>query len=164
MQNEWQYVYVQRVVADTAPFFSPLEEAIRKHFLPALFGVPSVEIDGEYRQLLTQSINLGGLAIRNPMDTAPSVLKASLAASRYLRVSLVDPATQFDPGAHRMCATEADAAARRDRLQNEQIFLDRHGRDKPAVARRDKRNCAAGTWLWVFPNLVNGNGLLANDK
>ena len=93
MQNEWQYVYVQRVVADTAPFFSPLEEAIRKHFLPALFGVPSVEINGEYRQLLTQSINLGGLAIRNPMDTAPSVLKASLAASRYLRVSLVDPAT-----------------------------------------------------------------------
>jgi hypothetical protein len=44
MQNEWQYV--QRVVADTAPFFSSPEEVIRTHFLPALLGVPSVEIDG----------------------------------------------------------------------------------------------------------------------
>ena len=37
-----------------------LEEAIRKHFLPALLGVPSVEIDGDYRQLLTHSVKLGG--------------------------------------------------------------------------------------------------------
>ena len=90
------------------------------------------------------------------VDTAPRVHKASLAATLHLTVSLVDPATRFDPGAHRMCSTEAGAAARRDRLQDEQIFLDRRGRDKPAVARRDKRNCAAGTWLSVFPNRLNG--------
>ena len=163
MQNEWQYV--QRVVADTAPFFSPLEEAIRTHFLPALLGVPSVEINGDYRQLLTHSIKLGGLAICNPVDTALSVHKASLVATRHLTVtvSLVDPpVTRFDPGAHCMCATKAGAAARRDQLQNEQIFLDRRGRDKPAVARRDKQNCAAGTWLSVFPNWLNGNGLSEN--
>ena len=76
-----------------------LEEAIRKHFLPALLGVPSVEIDGDYRQLLTHSVKLGGLAIRNPVDTAPCVHKASLAATRHLTVSLVDPATGFDLGA-----------------------------------------------------------------
>jgi hypothetical protein len=104
-----------------------------------------------------------GLAIRNPVDTAPSVHKASLAATRHLTVSLVDPATRFDPGAHCMCATKAGAAARRDGLQNEQIFLDHRGQDKPAVARRDKQNCAAGTWLSVFPNWLNGNGLSANE-
>jgi hypothetical protein len=86
MQNEWQYV--QRVVANTAPFFSPLEEAIRMHFLPALLGVPSVEIDGEYRQLLTNSVKLGGLAIRNPVDTAPRVHKASLAATCHQQCPL----------------------------------------------------------------------------
>jgi hypothetical protein len=75
----------------------------------------------------------------------------------------VDPATRFDPGAHRMCATEAGAAAQRDRLQDEQNFLDRRGRDKPAVARRDKRNCAAGAWLSVFPNRLNGTGLSADE-
>jgi len=161
MQNEWQYV--QRVVADTAPFFSPLEEAIRTHFLPALLGVPLVEIDGDYCQLLTHSVKLGGLAIRNPVDTAPCVHKASLAATCHLTVSLVDPDTRFDPGAHPMCATEAGAAAQRDRLQDVQIFLDRHGRDKPAVARRDKQNCAAGAWLSVFPNQLNGTGLSADE-
>jgi hypothetical protein len=50
MQNKWQYV--QRVVANTAPFFSPLEEVIRTHFLPALLGVPLVEIDGDYASFL----------------------------------------------------------------------------------------------------------------
>ena len=109
MQNAWQYV--QRVVADTTQFFSPLEEVIRTHFLPALLGVPLVEIDGDNRQLLTHSIKLGGLAIRNPVDTAPRVHKASLTATYHLTVSLVDPATRFDPGAHCMCATEAGAAA-----------------------------------------------------
>ncbi len=122
MQNKWQYI--QRVVADTAPFFLPLEEAIRTHFLPALLGVPLVEINGDYHQLLTHSVKLGGLAILNPVITAPRVHKASLAATRHLTVSLVDPATPFDPGAHCMCATKAGTAAQRDRLQNEQIFLD----------------------------------------
>jgi hypothetical protein len=138
MVEKWAAAVVQRVVADTAPFFSPLEEAIRTHFLPALLGVPFIEIDGDYRQLLTHSVKLGGLAIRNPVDTAPRAHTASFAATCHLTVSLVDPATRFDPGAHRMCATKAGAAAQRDRLQNEQIFLDRRGRDKPSVARRDK--------------------------
>ena len=161
MQNEWQYV--QQVVADTAPFFSPLEEVIRTHVLPALLGVPLVEINGDYHQLLPHSVTLGGLAIRNTVDTALSVHKASLAATRHLTVSLVDPATRFDPGAHRMCATKAGLAAQRDRFQNEQIFLDRHSRDKPTVVTGDKQNCAAGTWLSAFPNRLNGNSLLANE-
>ena len=67
-KNEWQYV--QRVVADTAPFFAPLEEAILTHLLPSFLGIPSTENDGEYRQLLTHSVKMGGLAIRNPTDTA----------------------------------------------------------------------------------------------
>ncbi len=104
------------------------------HFLSALLGVLLVEIDGEYRQLLTHGIKLGGLAICNPMDTAPIVHKASLATTCHLTVSLVDPATRFDPGSHCMCTTKAGLAARRDRLQNEQIFLNRRSQDKNAVA------------------------------
>jgi hypothetical protein len=151
LKNEWQYV--QRVVANTAPFFLSLEAAIRTSFLPALLGIPSLtEIDGEYRQLFTHSIKLGGLAIRNPVDTAPSVHKALLVATRHLTASLVDDRLQFDLGAHRACAIEAGLAAQKDRLLNEQIFLERRGREKPSVARRDKQNCAAGAWLLVFPN------------
>jgi hypothetical protein len=160
LQNEWQYV--QHVVADTAPFFTPLEKEIRTSFLPTLLGIPSTEIDGGYRQLLTHGVKQGGLAICNPVDTAPSVHSTSLVVTPHMTVSLVDSGTQFNLGAHCHCATEARQAARKSQLSNERLFLDRHGWDNPSVARRDKQNCAAGAWLSVFPNQINGTGLLAD--
>jgi hypothetical protein len=161
LQNEWQYV--QRVVTNTAPFFAPLEAVIRTHFLPSLLGIPSVKIDGDYRQLLTHSIKLGGLAIRNPVDRAPRVHLAFLAATPHLTASLVNAATRFDLGAHCMCAIAAGLAAQKDRLQDKGIFLERLGKDKPSVARRKSRNCAAGAWLSVFPNRLNGTGLSVDE-
>ncbi len=148
LQNEWQYA--QRVVAYTAPFFTPLKEAICTHFLPSLLGIPLTEINGEYCQLLTHSIKMGGLAIRNPVNMAPHVHRASLMATCHLTASLVDAAARFDLGAHRTCATEAGLEAWRDQLQDEGIFLKRQGRGKPSVVRRNKWNCVAGAWLSVF--------------
>jgi hypothetical protein len=161
LQNKWQYV--QRVVADTAPFFVPLELEIRMSFLPALLGIPSTEIDGEYRQLLTHGVKQGGLAIRNPVDTAPSVHSASLAAICHLTVSLIGAGARFDLGAHCHCATEAGQVARKAWLNAEQLFLNRRGRDNPLVGRQDNWNCAAGAWLSVFPNQLNGTGLSADE-
>jgi hypothetical protein len=161
LQNEWQYV--QRVVSDTAPFFAPLESEIRPSFLPALLGIPSTKIDGEYRQLLTHGVKQGGLAIRNLVDTAPSVHLASLAATRHLMVSLVGAGDRFDLGEHSHCATKARQAARKARLDAKQLFLDRCGRDNPSVVRWDNQNCAAGAWLSVFPNRLNGTSLLADE-
>jgi hypothetical protein len=85
LQNKWQYV--QQVVANTAPFFTPLKMAICTHFLPSLLGIPSMEINGEYHQLLTHSIKMEGLAIRNPVNKAPHVHRASLAATCHLTAS-----------------------------------------------------------------------------
>ncbi len=150
------------MVGDTAPFFLPLKAAIRTSFFPALLGIPSTEINGKYRQLLTHSVKLGGLAIHNPVDAAPSVHMALIAATHHLTASLVDAQIRFDLGTHRQCAIAAGQAAQKDRLQNEQIFFDHCGRDKPSVARRDKQNCAAGAWLLVLPNRLNGTGLLAD--
>jgi hypothetical protein len=79
LQNEWQYL--QRVVADTGPFFDPLEKAIQSKFIPALLGLRADEITGKYRELLMHSVTKGGLALRNPVDTAASVHSASKAAT-----------------------------------------------------------------------------------
>ncbi len=111
LQNEWQYV--QSVVANTALFFAPLEKEIRTSFLPALLGIPLTEINGGYHQLLTHGIKQGGLAIRNLVDTAPSIHSASLAATHHLTVSLMDSGTQINLGAHCHCATETRQEARR---------------------------------------------------
>ena len=124
-------------------------------FLPALLGIPPTEIDGGYRQLLTQGVKQGGLAICNPMDTAPSVHSASLVATDYLTESLVCQGTgRFNLGVHQTCATEAGQAAWKSWLIDKQLFLDCRGRDNPSVARWDKRDCAAGAWLSVFPTPV----------
>ena len=132
-------------------------------FLPALLGIPLTEIDGGYRQLLTHGIKQGGLAICNPVDTAPSIHSASLAETCHLTVSLVDSGTQFDLGAHRHCTTKAGQAARKSRLFDEPLFLDRRGQDNPSVARQDNQTCAASAWLSVFPNRLNGTGLLVDE-
>jgi hypothetical protein len=105
LQNKWQYVKL--VVADTAPFFSPLEAAICTSFLPALLGIPLTEIDGKYCQLLTHSVKLGGLAIPNPVDTAPSVRMALIAVICHLTSSLVDAQIWFDLGTHWQYAVAA---------------------------------------------------------
>ncbi len=161
LQNKWQYV--QQVVLDTAPFFAPLESEIWTSFLSALLGIPSTKIDGEYRQLLTHGVKQGGLAIPNPVDTAPSIHLASLAATRHLTVSLLGAGARFDLGAHHHCTAKAGQAARKARLDAKQLFLNRCGRDNPSVARWDNRNCAASAWLSVFPNRLNGTGLLADE-
>jgi hypothetical protein len=88
-------------------FFAPLEAEIRTSFLPALLGIPPLEIDGEYRQILTHGVKQGGLAIRNPVDIAPSIHLDSLVITRHLMVSLVDAMTLFNIGTHLKCATEA---------------------------------------------------------
>jgi hypothetical protein len=97
------------------------------------------------------------------VDTAPSVHSASLAATCHLTVSLVDSGTQFNLGAHRHCTTEAGQVARKSRLFDERLFLDRRGWDNPSVVRWDNWNCAASAWLSVFLNWLNGTGLLADE-
>ena len=88
LQNEWQYV--QRVVPDSAPFFSPLERAIRNNLLPPLLGVDRGDIDAEFRELLGQSVKGGGIGIRNPVDTAQFLFEMSNRAAEHLIDSLVD--------------------------------------------------------------------------
>jgi hypothetical protein len=88
---------------------------------------------------------------------------ALIAATCHLTASLVDAQIQFDLGTHWQCAIAAGQAAQKDQLQNEQIFINRRGWDKPSMARWDKRNYAAGAWLSVLPNRLNGTGLLADE-
>ena len=161
LQNEWQYL--QRVVADTGPFFEPLEKAIRTQFIPALMGLPAGDIDGKYRELLTHSVTKGGLALRNPMDTAASVHAASLGATLHLTRSLVDGDVMFDLGTHLAVARDAGQAARSGRLEREQRFLNAWASDLPADKRRDKRNCASGVWLTVVPSRLNGTSISADE-
>ena len=148
---------MQHVTSDTAPHFAPLEVAIRTKFLPALLGIAASDLDGEFRELLTQGVKTGGIAIRNPVDTAVHVHETSLRATSHLVTSMVDPEAYLNLEDHRECVVRWGQYGRTARLGCEQKFVDARGVDKPADKRRDILAGAAGLWILVIPDRLNGN-------
>ncbi len=110
-------------MADTGPFFDSLEKAIRLKFIPALLRLRADEITGKYREPLTHSVMKGGLALRNPVDTAAYAHSASKEATFHLTCSLTDGAVEFDLYTHHAMARAAGQAARSGRLDREQHHL-----------------------------------------
>ncbi len=161
LQNEWQYV--QRVTSDTAPHFAPLEVAIKTKFLPALLGIAALDLDGEFRELLTHGVKSGGIAIRNPMDTAVYVHKTYLHATSHFVTSMVDKDAHLDLEGPRECVVRWGQYGRTERLGRKQKFVNAQGVEKPAVKRRDILAGAAGLWLLVIPDRLNGNSLSAEE-
>ena len=53
---------MQRVTSDMT-HFAPLMVAIRTKFLLALLGIATLDLDGEFRELLTHSVKTGAIAI-----------------------------------------------------------------------------------------------------
>ena len=52
---------------------------------------------------------------------------------------------------------------REERLRHERKFVDARGIDKPAVKRQDILAGAAGLWLLVIPDCLNGNSLSTEE-
>ena len=86
---------------------------IQNHFLPSLIGIPSFEIDGDYRNLLTYSVKTGGLTVHNPCRTAEYALKTSKTMTRHIITSLVENEVLFDPNEHRWAVSLASVCARK---------------------------------------------------
>ncbi len=163
LQNKWQYV--QRVISDTGAFFAPLEVSIRSKLIPALLGIAPSEMNGDLRQVLAHSVKMGGLVLRNPVDTATHVHEASMEATSHLTQSLVEveAGVAFDLGTHKSVAAAARLTTKSERFKREQCYLTQRGEGKAAVKRCDKRNCRAGIWLSVIPTRMNGTNLSANE-
>ena len=140
-----------------------MEVVLRTKFIPALLGLAPSEVNGDLRQVLTHSVKMGGLAIRNPVDTATHVHEASMEATSHLTRSLVEAGVAFDLGQHKSVASKARQDTRNNRMGRERCYLGQRGEEKAAVKRRDKRNCRAGIWLSVIPTRMNGTSLSANE-
>ena len=97
--------------------------SIWKYLCPALIGIGAHEIDGVYRDLLSQSVKKGGLATRNPLDSAAHAHDTSKATTKHLVLLLVDNKRDFDHNSHRIASTIADTASCNVRLEQEQDFL-----------------------------------------
>jgi hypothetical protein len=161
LQNKWQYM--QHVMSDMAPHFTLLEVAIRTKFLPALLGIAASDLDGKFPKLLTHSVKIGGIPIRKPVDTAMHVHKIPWHATSHLVASMVNRDACLDLEDHRDCVVRWGLYGRTEPLGHKLKFVDSWGVDKPAVKRWNILVSAAGLWLLVIPDRLNGNSLSAEE-
>ena len=70
---------------------------------------------------------------------------------------MVDKDAHLNLEDHRECVVHWGQYGRTARLGCEQKFVDARGVDKPADKRRDILAGAAGLWILVIPDRLNGN-------
>ena len=107
LQQEW--AFVQRVTPGVGAAFSPVEEALREVFLPALFrelteGLPT-------RENTRLPIKQAGLAIPDPVLTAPENWTASCVITGHL-VAALRGQTTFRTADHTDCLMGGRLAVR----------------------------------------------------
>jgi hypothetical protein len=156
LQAEWQYIC--RVVPGAEHYLGPIETAICEKFIPALLQV-SDPVDDNLRQLLSQGVKFGGLALRNPVTSAPLLHQSSVDACDVLVKALHDGGG-LNAAAHKACVREAGNQARKARLQEEATYLNgmklSGGRK---MAKRLERMGETGAWLSAIPNRFDGTEL-----
>ena len=87
LQSKWQYLC--RVVPGAKQFLGPIESAMCETFIPALLQV-SEPVDEALCQLLSHGVKSGGIAIRNPIISAPLLHQCSVNACDILIKALQD--------------------------------------------------------------------------
>jgi hypothetical protein len=153
LQAEWQYL--SRVVPGVERFLGPIETAISAKFIPALLQV-SDPVDDKVRLLLSQGVKQGGLALRNPVTSAP-LLHASSKEACELLVKALHKNGELNADGHRACVREAGDRARKTRIKEEEASLEEmKKRDGRKVAKRLERTKETGAWLSCVPNRFDG--------
>jgi hypothetical protein len=109
LQAEWQYI--SRVVPGAERLLGPIEKTICEKFIPALLQV-SDPVDDKFRLLLSQGVKQGGLALRNPVTSAPLLHQSSTDACELLVKALLENGELCANG-HKACMCEAGDRARK---------------------------------------------------
>ncbi len=84
-------------------------------------------------------------------------------ATSHLVASMVNRDARLDLEDHRDCVVCWGLYGRTERLGCKRKFVDAWGVDKPAVKCQDILAGAAGLWLLVIPNCLNGNSLSVEE-
>ena len=155
LQAEWQYL--SRVSPRAAEHLGPIEDALRKVFLPALFGRPNMTVSDEDRLLYTNSVKAGGLGIRDPCQEATALNQTSKEASKVLVHALVE-GTDLSLTGHKKAVKKASATARASKKADEEaVVATRKGQANAKEKKRLARISGCGVWLTRLPTRFEGN-------
>ena len=156
LQNEW--TYLQRVVPGADAAMAPLEDAITRTFLPALFQEQPEDRLHELRVQISLAVKAAGLGIHHPVHCGGTNHATSLEVTGGLVRSLLNgqhlnTATYIEEGA--MHRTEF----RKARIMADKASLKDLQEAYPREAKRMERATCSGSWLTVSPDRINGTDL-----
>ncbi len=156
LQAKWQYICC--IVPGAVHYLGPIKTAICEKFIPALLQV-SNPVNDIFRQLLSQGVKMGGLALRNPVASAPHLHQSSVNACDIL-IKALHNGGGLSAKAHNACVREAGNQTCKARLKEEETYLDElkvsGGR---RMAKRLERMGETGAWLLAIPNCFDGTEL-----
>ena len=89
-----RYNYCQRTIPGLEDCLAPLEECIRTQFIPAITG--GHHVDDEERSLLSLPPRLGGLGIKNPIESAPAEFENSNDITKELQANITKRPTKIN--------------------------------------------------------------------
>ncbi len=158
LQSEW--MYLQRVVPDTAEAFEEVEKALAEVFLPALLGQPDCT---ELRGLFALPVKQAGLGLPDPVKTAPLSFEQSVWSSGDLVKSLRD-GSALDVNGFCASASKKRRAKHKEKTKDAEIaFTVLTARLPAAETRKLKRAKETGAWLTATPNRLNGTKLAGDE-
>ena len=117
--------YVQRGVGGTEEQYRPMEELIRKRFLPCIMGRPTRDMGDDERAVYALPSRMGGLGVKNLMETAKPSHDEAREATNFLVESLLE-IKQWSSSKHDKHFTKraSDHKAKRgEKLQEQQKVL-----------------------------------------
>jgi hypothetical protein len=160
LQCEW--AYCQRVTRDCGELFSPLEEALKKVFLPAVTGFEVTEDD---RTLFSLPARMGGLGIRNPTLTASKAFETSNNGTKVISEAIkesrryhgLDHSTQMQLARNELQGKQKEE----DVIMLEQTLTAYGPSRRRAIQRIAEEKTSA--WLTVLPVEKNHFDLSASE-
>jgi hypothetical protein len=151
LQAEWQYL--QRTVPGAGEKMGPIEEALKEHFLPALFGG---KVDADLRELVGHSVRNGGLGLPDPTLTAARNHETSVSCCVELTDSLLE-GIELDCAEHYKCCRASSESARlRKEAEQQKALMARMAAANPLLRGWLDRSQLAGAWITAVPNRLNG--------
>ena len=158
---EWQYL--QHVVKDCKPFFSPLKDALFIDFLDALFST-SLSATAPCKALAVLPVKFSGLAIYDPLASADWNYSSSLVSCTYLLSVLRGRLPSFHPLDHQEQLTAVRSELQsRDRDHHQHLLTQILAPLSPATRRTILRGQATGAWLTSMPSFYHGTELSAQE-
>ena len=159
LQNEWQFLH--RVIPGIGDLFVPVEEALTKHFFPALAG--KVDLSETPRELFALPVKFAGIAIPNPVTSAETNYKDSTLVCSHL-IRALRGQEVFNPSKHMETRTAVIHICKdRKADEYESKYTELSSEWDVLKKRTITRGKETGTWLTLQPTFVNGTELSSHE-